>query len=73
MDFPSNALTNLVRPPDFLPYSDYGLPHDLSIQGKISRYYLEMEGGIEHPRRQAVLIGDLAEEHNKHHVFIVAY
>jgi hypothetical protein len=25
---------------DFLPYLHHGFPHDLSVQGKISRYYV---------------------------------
>ena len=43
-DVDADALKHLVRPPDFLPYSSYGSPHDLSIQGKISRYYIACQG-----------------------------
>jgi hypothetical protein len=39
-DVDADALTNLVRPPDFLPYLSYGSPYDFSIQGKISGYYI---------------------------------
>ena len=39
-DVDADALTNLVRPPDFLPYLSYGSPYDFSIQGKISGYYV---------------------------------
>src|SRR5260370_9166344 len=44
MDMGSDALQDLVRPPDFFPYLIYGSPHDLSIQEKISGYYLRQAG-----------------------------
>jgi hypothetical protein len=40
-DIDADALQHLVRRANFLPYLPYGSSHDLSIQGKISRYYLE--------------------------------
>src|SRR6266403_839406 len=39
-DIDADALQHLVRRANFLPYLPYGSSHDLSIQGKISRYYL---------------------------------
>ena len=39
-DVDADALKDLVRRANLLPYLIYGSPHDLSIQGKISRYYL---------------------------------
>jgi len=39
-DVDADALKDLVRRANFLPYLIYGSPHDLSIQEKISEYYL---------------------------------
>src|SRR5262249_62047726 len=39
-DIDADALQHLVRRANFLPYLPYGSSHDLSIQGKISRYYI---------------------------------
>ena len=41
-DVDADALNDLVRQANLLPYLLYRLPHDLSILGKISRYYLPM-------------------------------
>ena len=57
-DVDADALTNLVRPPDFLPYLSYGSPYDFSIQGKISGYYLQKIGVIQ--RFQALEPADRA-------------
>src|SRR5262249_53110447 len=40
-DIDADALQHLVRRANFLPYLPYGSSHDLSIQGKISRYYVD--------------------------------
>jgi hypothetical protein len=39
-DVDADALKDLVRRANFLPYLSYGSPHDLSILEKISGYYL---------------------------------
>jgi hypothetical protein len=41
VDVDADALKDLVRRANFLPYLSYGSPHDLSILEKISGYYLE--------------------------------
>ena len=38
-DGDADALKDLVRRANFLPYLSYGSPHDLSILEKISGYY----------------------------------
>ena len=39
-DVDADALKDLVRRANFLPYLSYGSPHDLSILEKISGYYV---------------------------------
>ena len=65
-DFGSDAFKDLVRPPDFLPHLYYGSPHDLSIQGKINRYYLKLQNYDEAARhcKQAVKIQKSNAEHH---------
>jgi hypothetical protein len=40
VDVDADALKDLVRRANFLPYLSYGSPHDLSILEKISGYYI---------------------------------
>jgi hypothetical protein len=40
IDVDADALKDLVRRANFLPYLSYGSPHDLSILEKISGYYI---------------------------------
>ena len=41
-DVDADALKDLVRRANFLPYLSYGSPHDLSILEKISGYYISI-------------------------------
>ena len=45
-DVDADALKDLVRRANFLPYLSYGSPHDLSILEKISGYYLVGNVGV---------------------------
>ena len=75
-DVDADALNDLVRQANLLPYLLYGLPHDLSILEKISRYYLRHHPGIvgayaNVKKALALVFGeDIAGYRNAKHPFI---
>jgi len=51
-----DALKDLVRRANFLPYLSYGSPHDLSILEKISGYYHRGSSGARpEPGKDAIV------------------
>ena len=61
-DVDADALTDLIRRANFLPYLIYGSLHDLSILEKISKYYLDRESHYVWGKRYmlSVIEGDAA-------------
>ena len=53
-DVDADALKDLVRRANFLPYLSYGSPHDLSILEKISGYYVVPQLGDMKPKGRCV-------------------